>query len=332
LPRRGMTQLVVIGASAGGVAALTSLAQALPADFAAPILIVLHIGAHASLLHELMARHSALDIAIARDAEVPQPGQVRIAPPDLHMTLANGRVRLRHGPKENHARPAIDPLFRSAALAFGPGVIGVVLTGRLDDGTAGLQAVKAMGGTAVVQDPADAEEPSMPASALRHVAVDHCVTLAQLPRLLADLTSRPVETPMTTPDPRVLLEDQLARGDGDPVAHLRALGRPSMFVCPECHGGLWQLDEVQPERYRCHTGHAFTERSLQQSLYDGADEALWNALRALQEKEAMLLHVAERLAEGDGDVHARAVEAAGRVAHQARALRQLILHGPPPLE
>jgi hypothetical protein len=158
-------RLVVIGASAGGVGALRQLASALPADLPASVLIVLHVGAHESILPQLIAADCALPVSHAVDGEALRAGTIRIAPPDRHLMVADGRLRLTRGPKENFARPAIDPLFRSAALDFGPKVIGVILTGMLDDGTAGLQAVKAGGGIAIVQDPADAHEPSMPASA-----------------------------------------------------------------------------------------------------------------------------------------------------------------------
>jgi len=185
--------LVVIGASAGGVAALRRLAAALPPAFPAAVLIVLHLGTHESLLPELMGLDCPLSVAHARDGEALARGTIRIAPPDHHLTVADDRLRLTRGPKEHFARPAIDPLFRSAARAADSRVIGVLLTGMLDDGTVGLQAIKAAGGVAIVQDPDDAEESDMPASALRNVAVDHCVALAQIPPLLARLVAEPPE-------------------------------------------------------------------------------------------------------------------------------------------
>ena len=276
-----MTRLVLIGASAGGVAALTRLTAELPADFAAPLLVVLHVGAHRSILPELLAKRCPLDVAHARDGETMRPGMLRVAPPDLHMTVTDGSLRLRHGPKENHARPAIDPLFRSAALQRGRDAVGVVLTGSLDDGTAGLQAIKAMGGTTVVQDPADAEEPSMPASALRHAQVDHCLPLAQMPGLLAELAAAPGAAASASADAEPTLGHELAllHGTGEPVRHLQAIGHPSMFTCPECHGGLWEVDGTSPRRYRCHTGHGFTERTLLHAMSARSDDALWGALR-----------------------------------------------------
>ena len=172
--------IIVMGASAGGVKAILDLAATLPRDFPAPILFVQHIGAHHSELYKLVSARGPNPALNASDGEVPRPGIIYIAPPDQHMLLDGHAIRLSSSPKEHHARPAIDPLFRSAALQYGSRVIGVVLTGMLDDGSAGLRAIKDCGGTAVVQDPADAEAPSMPKSALACVEADHVVPLAAL--------------------------------------------------------------------------------------------------------------------------------------------------------
>lgn len=179
--------IVVIGASTGGVKAIGVLAAALPADFAAAVLVVLHIGAHKSVLPWLLNRRGLLPARHPEDRDPIRPGHIYVAPPDHHLLVEPGHVRLSRGPRENWARPAVDPLFRSAARAYGPGVVGVVLTGGLNDGTAGLFEVKQRGGLTIVQDPADAISPSMPRSALRHVAVDHCLPLVDIPTLLAEL-------------------------------------------------------------------------------------------------------------------------------------------------
>lgn len=189
--------LVVVGASAGAVPVLLELATRLPADFPAAVLVVLHVGAHRSVLPDLLKGRGALPARHAVDGQALQPGTIAIAPPDQHMLVEAGRIRLQHGPKENHARPAIDPLFRSAARAQGRRVIGVLLSGCLDDGTAGLRAIKDGGGVAVVQDPADAEHPEMPRSALAHVDVDCCVPGAQLADTLVRLVAPPRIAPPT---------------------------------------------------------------------------------------------------------------------------------------
>jgi len=192
--------LVVIGASAGAIPVLLELATRLPAGFPAALLVVLHVGAHHSVLPELLKDCGALRARHAVDGLALQPGTIEIAPPDQHLLVEGSRVRLQHGPKENHARPAIDPLFRSAALAQGPRVIGVLLSGRLDDGTAGLGAIKQCGGLVVVQDPDDAEHPEMPRSALAHVAVDCCVPGSELAPTLQRLVALPL-VPVTAATP-----------------------------------------------------------------------------------------------------------------------------------
>jgi len=321
-------RLIVVGASVGGVAALSSLAASLPATFRAPVLMVLHIGSHPSILPELLAARGALPVSHAADGDPIVSGHIYVAPADHHMLVEEGRIRLTRGPKEHHTRPAIDPLFLSAALCYGPAVVGVVLTGRLDDGTAGLQAIKACGGTAVVQDPADAFEPDMPSSAMKNVEVDHCLPVAKIGELLNSLASAPVlgSTARIAAQPEPLVHElELLMGKGDPVEHLKAVARPSPFVCPDCKGGLWQLDGEAPVRYRCHTGHAFTLKTLQHTLTETMDEALWGALRALQE-QAVLLDMVALVHRREGeDGEALKVETIRRgLDDQARRLRELV--------
>ncbi|WP_310936117.1 chemotaxis protein CheB [Variovorax sp. UMC13] len=285
------------GASVGGVAALSTLVGDLPGDFPAPVLVVLHTGSHPSLLPELLSARGPLPAAHAIDGESLSPGRIYIAPPDMHMLIDGEIVRLHRGPKEHHTRPAIDPLFLSAALAHGPCVIGVVLSGTMEDGTAGLQAIKACGGTAVVQEPADAMAPGMPESALRYVAVDHRLPVAALGELLVTFVQAAVPDRNPGPPPQHLVHEmKLMSGEGDFVEHLSAIAQPSPFVCPDCKGGLWQIDQTAPTRYRCHTGHAYTLSTLQQALTETMDEALWTAVRALQEQTVLLamLGVAHR--------------------------------------
>jgi two-component system chemotaxis response regulator CheB len=295
-----LNRLIVIGASAGGVPALIKLAAGLPTDLPAAVLAVLHVGNRPSVLPRLLAEKSHLAIAHARQGETIQPACVRIAPPDHHLVVVDGQMQLSRGPKENYSRPAIDPLFRSAALAYGPSTIGVVLTGGLDDGTAGLQAIKQCGGIAVVQDPRDAFAPSMPESALKHVSVDHCLPLGSIPALLAKLSSERVDLPATAADEGLLHAQALFLGQGSAMDHLSAIGKPSPFACPECHGGLWEVSDTSPTQYRCHTGHGFTARSLDHALETAADEANWNALRALQERQIFLAEMALRDSGGRG--------------------------------
>jgi two-component system, chemotaxis family, protein-glutamate methylesterase/glutaminase len=318
--------LVVIGASAGGVSVLLDLAAALPADFPACVLVALHVGAHRSLLPELMGARGPLRAVHPHDGQALQRGTIFIAPPDHHMLVEDGRIRLNRGPRENHARPAIDPLFRTAALSHGQRVIGVVLSGRLDDGTAGLQAIKRCGGLAVVQDPRDAEYSDMPRSACDHVDVDICVPATRLAGCLLDC----VRAPTTSNAPRapddIVTDQAISAGTGDPMDNLNAIGHPSRFACPECSGVLWEIDGSSPRRYRCHTGHGFTLRALAKTQDAATEDALWGAMRALQEREALLREMAkdaDPAGRGD-DGREDLVETAERVARHGEQLRDMI--------
>ena len=318
-------RIVAVGASTGGVQALMMLAASLPSDFPAALLVVQHIGRFRSILPELLGQRGALEAAHAVDGEPIRAGRIVVAPPDRHLLVEDGKLRLLNGPKEHHSRPAIDPLFRSAALAHGPAVVGVVLTGRLDDGTAGLQAIKACGGIAVVQDPADAAEPSMPSSALAYVDVDHRVPLDALGPLLVELVRRPAPPPVAAPAGRLRHEQALTLSQGEAMEHLDAIAGPSPFVCPDCQGGLWEMKDSAPPRYRCHTGHAYTLRTLRHAQAEATDGALWSAVRALQEGEALLQRLAEwHGSEGRRDQALHARERAHELALQASRLRRLV--------
>ena len=319
-------RLVVAGASVGGVAALSELAAGLPADFPAAVLMVLHTGSHPSLLPQLISARSALPARHAVDGEPLLPGRIYIAPPDLHLMVEGDTARLHRGPKEHHTRPAVDPLFLSAALAYGPGVIGVVLSGTMEDGTAGLQAIKACGGVAVVQEPSDAQAPGMPESALRYAPIDHRLPVGGIADLLVSLVQTPVPRadPASRPE-RLVREMQLMSGEGDFMEHLKAIAQPSPFVCPDCKGGLWQIDDVAPVRYRCHTGHAYTLNTLQQALTETMDEALWTAVRALQEQTVLLamLSVVQRR-EGNEREALRLDAVRQGLEIQGRRLREMV--------
>lgn len=329
----GSGHLIVVGASSGGVRALQILASQLPAGFPAPVLAVQHIGSNPSILPSLLVKNGRLPATHAVDQERITPGRIHVAPPDYHMLVEDGVIRLSHGAKENHTRPAIDPLFRSAAISRGAGAIGVLLTGSLDDGTAGLQVIKQCGGTVVVQDPHDAENPSMPLSAIRYVDVDHVVTLESLGELLLSLVSREVVARAARPAEAVVRENELMLGKGEFMEHLEAIAKPSTFVCPECDGALWEIEGGEPKRYRCHTGHAFTLRTLHHAQSEGTDEALWSALRALQEKELLLKALADSHRSALDEREAvRLDEEAQRIAGHASTLRRMIESVPPPPE
>jgi two-component system chemotaxis response regulator CheB len=333
-PQPGRTPFIFIGASSGGVYAMLDLVAALPAGFPAPIFFVQHIGARPSELAELLNRRGANRAVQAREGDVPAAGTIYVAPPDHHMLLEGGVVRLNRGPKEHHARPAIDPLFRSAALSCGPAAVGVVLTGGLDDGSAGLRAIKDCGGIAVVQDPEDAHEPSMPRAALDAVEPDHVVALAELPALLQRLAvPRPDDQHFDAPGaPDVLRREHAVALGEHAVENLKAIARPSLFSCPDCGGVLFELDDKRLVRYRCHTGHAFSLRTLAATQEQVADAALWTGLRALQEKESILRRLArmhESTAPGSG---AGCLREADELSVVASALRKLTMKAPEPAD
>ena len=320
-PRR---DLIVIGASAGGVQVLIDLARALPYPFPGTVMIVQHIGAHRSVMPELLSSAGHNPARHPRQDETLEPGVLYIAPPDHHMLVLDDRIRLTHDAKENHARPAIDPLFRSAAISHGPRVIGTILSGRLDDGTAGLQAIKACGGMAVVQDPGDAEEPGMPGSALAHVAVDHVVTRDTLASTLLALCAQPAPTPHPAPPRTLLCEHRLTLKEGHAMDQLDEIGTRSQITCPDCSGVLWEIKGARPARYRCHTGHAYTVRSLAHAQGARTDDALWQALRAVREREGLLRDMARACAAQDAEEAARLAAEADHASTHARELQRII--------
>jgi two-component system chemotaxis response regulator CheB len=301
---------------------LRVIAAALPADFPAPVCVVLHTAPQApGLLHEILSRCGAARAVTVHKKERLRNGTIYVAAPDCHLIVEPGHVRATKGPRENRFRPAIDPLFRSAAQVYGPNAIGVVLTGNLDDGTAGLATIKQLGGLAVVQDPHDALYPSMPESALSHVAVDHTVVLDQLVPLLMRLTSAAAQDGGFTVPERVNVEVNIAKEHHPGDAGLEAIGTPSPFACPECHGVLLQLEDGDRVRFRCHTGHAYSVDSLVAGVDEGIQHAMWNAIRALEEA-ALLMQRISALHPGDPrttDLNARVQE----LRHQQDALRAI---------
>jgi two-component system chemotaxis response regulator CheB len=327
-----MQRLVLIGASAGGVNALTNITSALPVELSATVLIVMHIGARPSLLPEILQKLCPLPVRHAKDCDPLLPGCVLIAPPDHHLTVENHegqpRARLRHGPKENHTRPAIDPLFRSAAAAFDGHVIGTILTGYLDDGTAGLQAVKACGGYAIVQDPQDAQVPDMPASALSYVPVDLVLPLHEIGPTLASLVERSVahtalEAASQAPA-WISIENRYVQGSAG-VEELQQIGIPSGYTCPECDGALWKINGAVPPRFRCHTGHSFTARILSELQDQTIETALWASLRALQEKARFEQEMSQdALARQDPELARQSMQRAEDIRADIAALRSLL--------
>jgi two-component system, chemotaxis family, protein-glutamate methylesterase/glutaminase len=316
-------RVVAIGASAGGVDALRQLTGALPDDFPAALLIVLHVG-EISYLPDILGRTARLPVAAPKSGEPIQPGRIYVAPPGLHMLVHDGHIVLRRGPRENLARPAIDPLFRSAACSYGANTVGAVLTGSLGDGAAGLQAIKRCGGIAVVQDPADAAVPDMPRNAMQKVDVDHRVPLADLPGLLTRLAAY---TAGETPEiPEIIrLEAAIAFQESVQMEDMNRLGALSPFTCPDCHGPLWQIHDHAILRYRCHVGHAITAEEMLSAQGDEVEEMIERLKRVHQQRSALVHRMADRdLAKGRQasaeSLRKRALEYASDAALMARLL------------
>src|SRR5215217_2088202 len=319
--------IIVVGASAGGIEALRVLAGGLPADLPASLFIVLHTSPESpAMLADILDRSGSLPALSPKDGDRIRPGTIYVAPPDRHLLIEPNLVRVTRGPKENRFRPAVDPLFRSAAQTYGPRVVGVILTGYLDDGTAGLWAVKQLGGTAVVQDPADALVPSMPLNAVTHVKVDYCLPLDEIAPLLVRLTTEVAKDKGAYSVPKeVEIEVNIAKELKALDAGVLQLGEPSNYTCPECHGVLLQMKEGTRFRFRCHTGHGFSMESLLADITEKMDDAVWNSIRAFEEGELFMRHMAQHLnqAESAESFLKRADEAKRR----ANLMRQATING-----
>jgi two-component system chemotaxis response regulator CheB len=294
-------RIVVIGASAGGLEALKKIIKGLPADFHSPILIVWHMSPEVrGVLPDLLNRENTIFAAHANPNEEIKSNRIYIAPPDHHMMVDNGRILTTHGPKENRFRPAVDPLFRSAAYAYGNRVIGIILSGALDDGTAGLWTVKHYGGVTIVQDPNDAEVPSMPENAIREVKIDHCKRADELSKLLVELSNTPLS------ENKELMKDEQTKKEIDIAAERKAMENGKLkfteltpYTCPECNGVLSRLHSGQIVRYRCHTGHAYSSDALLEALTEKIEDSLYNAIRGIDESAILLNHLGDHSAEAN---------------------------------
>jgi two-component system chemotaxis response regulator CheB len=320
--------IIVVGASAGGVEALATLANHLPGNFPAAIFMVLHVPPHGtSVLPKIISRAGPLPATHAWDGESIRPGRIYVAPPDRHLLLKLGHVRVARGPTENSHRPAIDPLFRTAARSYGRRVIGVVLSGLLDDGTAGLKAIKERGGLAVVQEPDDALFPSMPRSAMDNVAVDYAVPIDELGALLLRLVNQPLPAAAQHVAPTEMqVESDMAELELGALENPHRPGAPSGFACPACGGALWEIRDGDLIRYRCRVGHAWSPDSLLAEQSGAVETALWSALRALEERAALAQNMSSRAAKRGHDPVARKfADQARECEADARLIREVLL-------
>lgn len=318
--------VVVVGASAGGVPALQQLVASLPPELPASVLIVLHLSSTGtSVLHQILSRAANLDTTQAVDGERLERGHIYVAPSNHHLLLRGDHAHLSTGPRENGHRPAIDPLFRSAARAFGPRAIGVILTGTLDDGTDGLRLIKERGGATVVQDPEDAAYGEMPANAIEFVGPDRVVPLAEMGDVLAELIDTPLppgtDRGVTDPSQQQIDLVEVEFGLEEPE------GRASLLTCPDCGGVLMEREEGNGVvRFACQVGHAYSPESLVEQQGDALESALWKALRTLEERADLLNRMGKRAERrGMAETGVRMGNRADRITRHATEIRNTIL-------
>ena len=308
-----MAMIVVIGASQGGVQALRTLLRGLASGFAAPVLIVQHIGTSQSILPSILNDAGGPQAAFAFDGEELAADRAYIAPPDHHMLVKGNHIELTRGPRENWARPAVDPLFRSAAHSHGPEVVGIVLTGRLNDGTAGLYEIKRLGGIAIVQTPSESEAPSMPQSALDNVPVDYCLPVAEMPRLLSRLVNEPSQQ-----------RSPFIRGVRD-MEQEKSIIQPSAQTCPECGGAMREESVANLTRFRCHIGHVMTAEVLVASQLGELENTISTVLRTLNERAGLCRDIAAKHEARQSSSAESWKQAADQAQSREKAVQELLL-------
>jgi two-component system chemotaxis response regulator CheB len=322
--------IVVIGGSEGSLHALRTIVAGLPPTFPGSLFIVVHLSPEVpSMLDTLLSSAGRIPATQARDGEGIQPGHIYVAPSDHHLTLLDGHVGVQKGPRENRHRPAIDPLFRTAARIYGERVTGVLLSGRLDDGVAGLLAVRRRGGMAIVQAPADARAQDLPARALRYAGADYVLAAPDIAAKLIELAETKDEVSMREgKQQRIVSKKNPA---DDPESNLTVAtpeeseGKPSVFACPECHGVLWELKNGRLVRFRCRVGHSFGPESLSLELSLAGEAALWAAMRALEEKAAMQRRLADPSPHSASGRRLREQSASDE--ENAKLIREMIFNG-----
>lgn len=318
--------IVVIGGSAGSLEALKCLAPLLPADLPAAIFVAVHIASNfPSYLPAILTSFGHLPAFQPKERQRIRPGVIYVAPPDHHLLVGDGFVEISRGPRENRARPAIDPLFRSAARAYGARVLGIVLSGNMDDGSSGLMAIKIRGGLGVVQSAAEALCPEMPTHAKEYAHADAELPIAEIAALIAQVASERLPLHQQ-PAPETHMNDDVdreaAKASLETDANEEKIGQPSAYACPECHGVMWEVEEGEMLRFRCRVGHAYTADALRSALSDSVEEALWAAMRSLEEKASLLRRMGVR----SGDKRAAEYQAeAGQFDRHVETIRQVLI-------
>jgi two-component system chemotaxis response regulator CheB len=321
--------IIAIGASAGGFEAVLALLRDLPDDLPAAVFVVIHVGPEsAGFLPQILNHRTRFAASHAIDGQRIERGHIYCAPPDHHLMISDHSVCVMHGPKENGFRPAIDALFRSAAASYGGRVIGVVLSGALDDGVYGLMQIKEQGGIALVQSPEEAAVGALPLAAIKYVDVDHIAPIETIAALIPRLVR---EGSVPEGVKKMGANDRHKASVNDSVHAILEASEPdrapSAFVCPECGGALWERQNGELVRYRCHVGHTFTAKSLLQQQDSHLEAVLWTALRAIDESIALRKRMAERATQGNLHALAAAFESRAKEDNaRAELLRQFLLH------
>jgi two-component system chemotaxis response regulator CheB len=316
---------IVIGASAGGLKAMNELVSQLPANTNSAVFIVIHlakVGIGDFLVHRLQ-KYTSYTCTIARHEEKVERNHIYIAPPDQHMLVKDNRVLLSTGPAENRWRPSIDVLFRSAVAANGNRVIGIILSGMLNDGTAGMHAIKKSNGYCIIQDPNEAEYPDMPLSVLENVSVDHSLKLSEMGEAIAGIIAS-APSDVTEAPPEIILESKVAENTLTGINLLKELGDKSLYACPDCGGGLWEIN-IPVKRYRCHIGHSYSQRDLMLRQSEKIEATLWTALRMMEERRDLLNKIgAEENARGLHRLAANHSERSDDLTEHIKELKSLL--------
>jgi len=322
--------IVAIGASAGGVESLREVVGGLAPDFPGPVFVVLHVAPYQpSALPDILNRSGPLHARHPKDGESIRGNRIYVAPPDHHMLVDHDTIAVKKGPKENRFRPSIDALFRSVAYSFGAKVVGVVLSGALDDGTSGLWSIKRMGGVSIVQEPNNARYESMPLSALEQVEIDHTLPAAEIGPLLGKIAStRHVRHALKNKAlrDRLHMEMKIAAEGGAFQKGIMDIGELTPFTCPECHGVVVKLKDGNITRYRCHTGHGYSDSALLEGVMESTGELLWQVMRSLEEAAMLLEHIGGHMAEEGAGQRAETICAkAKEIETRSRTFRDAVL-------
>jgi two-component system, chemotaxis family, protein-glutamate methylesterase/glutaminase len=316
--------IVVVGASAGGMPAISELVSGLQQGLDVAVFIALHTSRSTTveILLNMLRKQTRLTCDIAQDEAAIESGHVYLAPADRHLMVMKGRMLVTTGPHENRWRPSIDVLFRSAAAAYNSRVIGIVLSGLLDDGTSGMGAIKKSGGLCIVQEPAEAEFGEMPGNVVNKVEVDYRVPVRDIPYILQDLATKPMPK-QCIPPPEVVLEAEITAKMRSSMEDVRKIGEVSDYVCPDCGGSLVNVKDDAVERYRCHTGHVYTKKVLLEKQSENIEDSLWVAIRLMEERYNLLKSISGK--EEAGSYVITGVKEADELKEHAQKLKSVLL-------